>query len=163
MNRLGWLTVRDICCKGVKDKRPGHRVGQCFFELIQLEVLVADALLVDPHSLHGQDTVFLLQPAGIKLIIRNQPVEPHAQRDGQEARKKKDGFPWCDGRANRARSYGNAVCDQPAKDLSPAVEGEPDVDAGCLFVFGVPLQQLSVCTLLAYVCIEWVRYVPGRL
>lgn len=106
-------------------------------------MLVADTLLVDPHSLYGQYTIFLLQPAGIKLVIRNQPVEPHAQRDGQEARKKEDGFPWCNGRPDRARPYGNAVCDQPAEDLSPAVEGEPDVDAGCLFVFGVPLQQLS--------------------
>lgn len=126
-------------------------------------MLVADTLLVDPHSLHSQDTVFLLQPAGIKLIIWNQPVEPHAQRDGQETCKKEDSFPWCDGRTDRARTYGNAVCDQPAEDLSPAVEGEPDVDAGCLFVFGVPLQQLSACTLLAYVRIELVRCVPGRL
>ena len=39
-------------------------------------------------------------------------------------------------------AFGDAVGDKAAKDLGPAVEGEPDSDAGALFFFGVPLGVL---------------------
>ncbi len=36
-------------------------------------------------------------------------------------------------------AFGDAVGDEAAEDLGPAVEREPDTDAGALFFFGVPL------------------------
>ena len=42
-----------------------------------------------------------------------------------------------------AGASGNAVGDEAAENLGPAIEGEPDSDTGALFFFGVPLDDIS--------------------
>ncbi len=40
-------------------------------------------------------------------------------------------------------AFGDTVSDKATEDLGPAVEGEPDSNAGALFFFGVPLFSLD--------------------
>lgn len=63
-------SVRDVSNKRVKGKGPHQRVSQSLFKLIPLEVLVTNPLLVDPYSLHRQDSLPFTQPTSIQLVIR---------------------------------------------------------------------------------------------
>ena len=45
-------------------------------------MLIPDSLLVFAHASDGQHAVFFLQPPGVKLAVRDHPVENGAQGDG---------------------------------------------------------------------------------
>lgn len=137
---VGDTTIRNISNQRKKEERPCHRVQQSLFNLVQLEMLVANSLLVDAHPRDSQDPVFFLQPARVQLVIWDNPEEDAAQHDGQQTRYEEDDFPGFDGGAVFSCTDGDAVCDDAANDLADAVEAEPDVDAAALFSLCVPLQ-----------------------
>ena len=60
-------------------------------------MLIANALLVILYPRDGQNAVLFLQPAGVQLIIWNEPEEQEAQHDGQQPCPEEYGFPGCDG------------------------------------------------------------------
>lgn len=102
-------------------------------------MFVADTLLVDLDTRHGQDPVFFLQPAGIELAVRNDPQEDYSQGHREQPCEQEHDLPWLDGRTMLRRTNCNAVCHQAAEDLAPAVEAEPYIDSTILFLLGVPL------------------------
>ena len=51
-------TIRNISRQRVECKCPSHGIGQCFDELVPLEMFVADTLLVHSHSGDGKNAVF---------------------------------------------------------------------------------------------------------
>lgn len=132
-------TIGDIGHKGIKGKGPRQRIQERLLQLIKFEVLIADALLIDADSLDGEDAVPRLQPPSVELVVRHDEKEDNAQHSGQTAVDEEDDLPGGDGRTVFARPDRNAVGDQSAEDLSEAVEGEPEADAGALFALRVPL------------------------
>lgn len=84
---VGDPAVRDICNECVKEESPGHWVHERLLHLINLEMFVADTLLVDLDTRHGQNPVFFLQPAGVELTVRNDPQEDHTQGHCEQPRK----------------------------------------------------------------------------
>ena len=71
--KVGNPTIRDIGNERIKEECPGHRIQQRLLHLVQLEVLVTDTLLVDPHPRDGEHTVFFLEPPSIQLAVRDNP------------------------------------------------------------------------------------------
>lgn len=70
---VGNSAIGYICKHGEEEESPRHWIGESFLSLVQFEVLVSDTLLVDTDAGNGKDSVFLLQPACIKLTIRDNP------------------------------------------------------------------------------------------
>lgn len=102
-------------------------------------MLISNPLIVNPDPCHRQDPVLLLQPSRVQLAIRDDLPEYKAQGDSQEPCDEEDDLPRLDGRPVLVSSLCNAICDEPAQDLAPAVEAEPVVDSISLFGLGIPL------------------------
>lgn len=132
--------VGDISSKSIKGKSPGQWVQQGFFELVHFKVFISNALLVDAHSLNGQDPVSWLQPPSSELVVWYNEPENHAEHSGQAAIDEEHNFPRSDCRAVLSRADGNSIGYQSAKDLSEAVEREPDSGSCSLFFLGPPLR-----------------------
>lgn len=82
--------VRD---QGVEEECPGHRVEQRFLELVPLEVFVAYSLLIDADALQSQDAIFLLQPASVKLVVRNREEEDNSNSSSHQAGRQEQYLP----------------------------------------------------------------------
>lgn len=82
VEEVGDTTIGNIGDQRIEKERPGHWVQQRLLNLIQLEMLISDSLLVVAHAGDGQHAVFFLQPPGVKLAVRDHPVENGAQGDG---------------------------------------------------------------------------------
>lgn len=132
--------IRNVRRQGVKDKGPGQRVQQGLLQLVHFEMLVADALLVDPHSLDGQHAVSRRQPARVELVVGHDEEEDDAQRGGQAAVDQKHNLPGRDGGPALTGADRDAVGHQAAEDLAEAVEREPEPRAHALFALGIPLR-----------------------
>lgn len=100
---------------------------------------VANALLIDPNSFDGHDTISRLEPPGVELVVGHDEEEDDPQTGGQTAVDQKDDFPRRDGGAVLAGTDRDPVRHQSAEDLTEAVEREPKPRAGALFFLGVPL------------------------
>lgn len=133
-------TVGDISSKSIKGKSPGQRVQQGFLELVHFKVFISNALLIDAHSLNGQDSVSWLQPPSSELVVRYNEPKHHAEHCGQAAIDEEHDFPRSDCCTVLSRADGDSIGHQSAKDLSEAVEREPDSGSCSLFFLGPPLR-----------------------
>ena len=73
--KIGDASIGNIRNQRIEEEGPGHRVQQCFLDLVHLKVLVTDSLLVLADSRHGQHSVLFLQPARVQLVVRHDPEE----------------------------------------------------------------------------------------
>lgn len=102
-------------------------------------MLVADTLLIDTDSLDRENLLVLRQPLRIELIVGHEEEEDDAHQCREEAGSEEQDAPALDGRFFRVHRFGDAERQETTEDLRPAVEAEPDTDAGALFATGVPL------------------------
>jgi hypothetical protein len=130
--------VRDVSHEGVAHQRPRHRVFESLHELIALEVLVPDTLLISPDPGNRQHAVALTEPLGIERRVWDDKIESDAERHCEEAVDHKDGLPTRDGGAVVPSAVVNRVGHETAKDLAPAIEGEPDAGSKSLLVLAAP-------------------------
>ena len=70
---IGNSAVGDIRKHGEKEESPRHWISESLFSLVQFEVLVSNTLLIDTNTGDGKDSVFLFQPACIKLTVWDNP------------------------------------------------------------------------------------------
>lgn len=82
VEEVGDPTIGNISNQRIQKERPRHWVQQRLLNLVRLEMLIPDSLLVFAHASDGQHAVFFLQPPGVKLAVRDHPVENSAQGDG---------------------------------------------------------------------------------
>lgn len=136
--------IGDIRNNGVEEERPGHRIQQCLFHLIKLEMLISNTLLVNSDTSDRQHAVLLLQPPRVQLVIRHNPQEHDAQTNRQQPSHQEDNLPRLNRRAVLGCADRNAVGNHTTENLADAIEAEPDVDSDALFVFGVPLSVVSM-------------------
>ena len=136
---IGDTSIWDIARKGVKAECPSQRVDQCLFQLVSLEVLVTDALLVDPDTLDCKSPVLLAEPSGVELIVGHEDEKENTNGGSQEARDKEHNFPRCDCRSVQPCTLCDPIRHQPAKDLRESIEAEPNARSKALLFLGVPL------------------------
>lgn len=86
-------TIGNVGCESKECKRPCQGVEERFLQLVHLEVLVANALLIDPDSLDGEPTVEWTQPACIQLIVRDEDDEEYPNSSCEQAGDKEDDLP----------------------------------------------------------------------
>lgn len=129
--------VRD---QAVEHKGPGHRVRQGFFELIELEMFIAHALLVHPDALYRENLLLLCEESGVHLIIRHNEEEDGADESGKQPYDQEQQLP----RLYSHRALGCANCnpvgDKSTEDLTPAIEREPNACPCTLLPGGIPLR-----------------------
>lgn len=80
---IGDSPIGYICNQSIEGKSPCERVEKCFFQLVELEVLVADTLLIDSHPFDSKLTVIGTEPASIELVIGHEDEEQGANRHCQ--------------------------------------------------------------------------------
>ena len=74
------------------------------------------------------------------MVIGHEEQKKDADGEGEEAGGQEDDFPGGNAGAVVVDAFGDAVGQEATEDLRPAVEGEPDADAGPLLGFRVPLR-----------------------
>lgn len=92
----GKRTVRNIGCQSIEGKSPGQWIRQCLFQLVHLEMLVADTLLVMSDALHRHDPFLWRQETRIELIVRHQKEEDDSNARSYQADDQKDDLPRVD-------------------------------------------------------------------
>jgi hypothetical protein len=87
-----------------------------------------------------QNTIVLLEPSGVQLVVGHVPPEENSEKDGQDPRGQIQPSP----RSNVVRvclyTFDDPIGEKATQDLSNTVEAEPQSDSVILFFFGVPLQ-----------------------
>jgi len=106
---MGSLTIWNISNQCIKEEGPAKRVQQRFFELVELEMLVADTLSIHSDSLERQDAVFFAEPTAIQLVVWDSPEKKDADGGSEQSRDKKYNLPWLDCCAVLAATDRNAV------------------------------------------------------
>lgn len=146
IEKVGDATIGDVGNKSKEEECPGHGIQQRFLDLVDLEVLVSDALLVDAHASDGEDTVLLLEPAAVQLAVGDNPEEDESKDHRKQTSDEEDNLPGRDSRSVSLSADRNAIGHEAAKDLSPAIETKPDVDSTALFLLGIPLMKYQQAT-----------------
>ena len=134
--------IRYIGRAGVKNKCPRQRVGQGLLQLIQLEVFIANPLLVDAHTLNRESAVLFAKPSSVELIVWHHEEEDTSDHGSQEASNEEDDLPGSNCGAVEGGATGNAISYQATKDLRKTVEAEPDTHSCALLSLCVPLLKV---------------------
>lgn len=130
--------VRD---QTVEHKGPDHRVRHGFFELIELEMLVAHALLVHPDALYSEHFLLLCEESCIHLVIRHNEEKDGANESGEQPYDQEQQLPRLYGHGVFGRANCDSIGYKATKDLAPAVEGEPYTCPRTLLLGGIPLRR----------------------
>lgn len=100
-------SVGNIGDQSVEDEGPCKGIQESFLELVELEVLVADTLLVDADTLDAESSVIFAEPASVELVVRHDEKEDDADGNSNKPCDEEYDFPGSDG----GRMYAGAVGD----------------------------------------------------
>jgi hypothetical protein len=111
------FTIGYVRNQRIKEECPTQWIKQCFFELIELEVLVTHTLAVHANALNSQDSVFFAQPATVHLVVWYNPQEQNAEKGGQKSGGEENDLPRLDSCASLTAANCNTVGKTATKDL----------------------------------------------
>jgi len=89
-------SIGNISHYGVEHECPCERIKESLLELVKLEMLVADALLVDADTLDAESSVIFAKPASIELVVWHDEEEDDTDGNSKEACDEEDDFPGSD-------------------------------------------------------------------
>ena len=107
---------------------------------MELPMPIADALVIFSNSLNSQYAIPLVQKPRIELVIWNDEPEENPGCSCEQTSNKENNLPCRECSTVFSDTNGNAIGDKTAKNLCPAVEGEPEGCPQALLFFGVPLR-----------------------
>jgi hypothetical protein len=118
---VAYASVWNISGKCIEREGPRHRIGQCFLQLIHLEMFVPNSLSITPHSRDRQDSVPGREPSCVELVVWDDIPKDETEHSGKTTIDEKDDLPWGKGCTIGVDTAINTVRNKSSKYLTEAM------------------------------------------